>query len=295
VATSTGFARQKFSGGAVRAEIQHSAAALAIFRPKVRNDLARSAMTAAGNAWITTWLPQRFTPYVLRSPFGYGKRKGPWLATKLRTAEAGTSGVADAWKRIKARDFDGWDPWSTSPPPASLEKKWIDRNPNKYRLRGLGSLFLGDAARMRADLRKWAKARVREYAENMQSDGVINPLVASGKLRDTYSKTARPDVTATTKKLRMTIVIPRADRVSKTVGRVLGTLPYWEADFIAKNFIANFREMIRDGTIKYVDAKVARFTARQAGRNDRMESRKMAAQFRRKQSTQAALIAHGHD
>jgi hypothetical protein len=88
--------------------------------------------------------------------------------------------------------------------------------------------------------------------------------VASGKLRDTYSKTARPDVTSTTNKLRLTIVIPRADRVSKTVGRVLGTLPYWEGDFIAKNFIANFREAIRVATASATASATAKSEAANA-------------------------------
>ncbi len=294
------FARQRFAMGAVRAEITHQGKALAIFSVAVRNRLARAAFIQAGNSWITNFLPKRFTPYVMGGPFGYGKRKPAWLATKLRTTAKKSEGseLAKRWTSIKNRDFDGWDPWSSAPPPASLMQKWVDRNPEKYkRRRGVIGfvLQLNQSRKVVYDVRKWAKDRTKEYAASMQADGIILPLVRSGDLRDKFASKAHSSAIATRKRCRLTITIPRGDRQSQTVGRVLGTLPYWEGDFIAKNFIANFREAIKSGTIRHVDAKVASLTGAIAARKDRMETRRMASSFRRTQTAQAGRVMFGHD
>lgn len=286
------FAGQRFGRGAIRAEINYQAPALSIFRVSRRNALARTAFEKAGQAWITNFLPKRFTPYVMGGPFGYGKRKPAWLAAKLRTTKSGN--LLQKWETIKRRDFDGWDPWSSQPPPASLVQKWVERNPERYkRRRGVIGfvLQLSQSRSAMFHIRKWAKDRTREYAANFQADGIILPLVRSGELRDTHAKQARGVATATARRVRLTMTIPRGGRQSQVVNRVLSTLPYWEHDYITKNFIDNYREAIRIDTNEHRAGQFRAMATKTQDRAIALAARREATTARKAARSQASAAA----
>jgi hypothetical protein len=222
----------------LRVEIDAQGTAMALFDRRSRNGITRAALEAAGNKWLIVWHPKRFTPYVTRQPFGYPKRPIGLATAKLRADDA-TPDLRSAWMRIKNREFFGWDPWGHQPPPRKLEEWWIDRNRSRYGIIRRTRFRLGGVIKLaRKDIRRWAKKRTREYAGNLADDGMILPLVQSGQLRDKFSKQARAEATSTAKRSRLTIVMPRGDRQSSTVNRILTMLPYWEYDYIRRNFRA---------------------------------------------------------
>ena len=220
--------------GAIRARIEASRAALSLFRAAERNAIIRGALLVAGNRWLGAYKPLRFTDYVQRKPFGYPKRPVGLATTKLRTAKEPP--LSTIWERIKSTEFAGWDPWGSQRIPRQLEDAFLRRDKAKYTY-SVG-LFKGRThwRLLHEDIRKWAKGRTRERAANLAEDGVMLPLVQDGKLRDEYSKASRAHATATAKKARLTITIPRGDRQNKWAVRLLGMLPVWEFNSIVKWF-----------------------------------------------------------
>ncbi len=244
--------------GAIRARINASGAALALFRTGERNALIRDALVFAGNMWLGKFKPLRFTDYVQSKPFSYPKRPVGLATLKLRTAEKPP--LSTIWQRIVSRDFFGWDPWGPMRVPRELEKKIIDRDPSKYRY-SIGP-FKGRThwRIVHADVRKWAKAHAREYAANLADDGVMLPLVLNGNLRDEYSAQSKARATATTTKARLTITIPRGDRQNKWAVRILGMLPVWEFNEIVKWFGSALQQGLQRGI-------ASRFSASPDGRS----------------------------
>jgi hypothetical protein len=224
----------------MRVEIDAQGPALALFSARDRNAIVRTAQEVAGRAWIREFLPKRFTPYVTRRPFTYPKMPTGLAAVKLRTVTTGP--LAGTWQRIKAREFMGWDPWSSQAPPERLQLQWMQRNPGQYSKRyGVIARTLRmigrERKRLRADLRRWAKKRVREeIVPNLIKDEVIVPLVREGALRDRFSKASNARATATARRARLTITIPRGDRQAARVNTQLTRLPFWEFDFIRRQF-----------------------------------------------------------
>jgi hypothetical protein len=233
-------------GNGIRVEIDAQGPALKLFKTRERNALVRDAMAAAGGRWIhepvqgQSFLDKRFTPYVTRRPFGYPKEPVGLASRKLRLAEEGP--LVGMWQRICARNFHGWDPWSAKPPPERLQEEWMRRNPGEYTKRkGIIARTLRmigrERKRLRADVRRWAKQRVRkEIIPNLIKDELILPLVHEDKLRKGFSRGARARATSTTNRSRLIITIPRGNRQAATVNRVLTKLPYWEFNFIRKQF-----------------------------------------------------------
>lgn len=215
----------------IRVEINAQGTALRLFSARDRNATVREGLVSAGQAWLREFKPKRFTPYITRRPFTYPKLPVGLGAKKLRTAKAGP--LVGTWERIRRREFMGWDPWSDGAPPERLERWWKQRNPNEY------GWQIFARKRLRADLRRWAKKRVREeIVPNLIKDEMILPLVHEGKLRDLFSRAAAARATATTKRARLTITIPRGDRQAARVNTNLSRLPYWEFDFIRRHFRA---------------------------------------------------------
>lgn len=244
--------------GAIRARIDASGAALALFRVSERNRIIRQALEYAGNMWLFNFKPLRFTEYVQRKPFSYPKRPVGLATFKLRSAEEGP--LFDLWQQIKLKEFRGWDPWSPFPPPKDLEAKYLATNRSRFTIQSGRKKGGVNWKEMLQELRKWAKNRTREYAANLAEDGVMLPLVLTGTLRDEYSKTARARAVSTAKKARLTITIPRGDRQNKWAVRILGMLPVWEFNAIVKWF----DKALADGLNK---ALTARFQQSADGRS----------------------------
>jgi len=216
-----------------------------LFSTAVRNRIIRNALVAGGREWISLFLPLRFTKYITRGPFLYPKAPIGLASDKLRTAGKGP--LKAAWGRIKDRDFFGWDPFGLQPPPRKLEDWWMARNRSRYGdIRNTRFLIGGTVRKARKDIRRWAKQRIKEYVANMIEDDRIMPLVREGDLRDVFSKAASARATSTTKRARLKIVIPRANRVNARVGRTLSTLPYWEFDVIRRTFKSTLDAEIAD-------------------------------------------------
>lgn len=229
--------------GAIRARIIASGQALSVFRKGEQNKMIRAALVHAGNKWIEKFKPLRFTKYVTRRPFNYPKRPVDLAVLKLRKSEP-PSPLAFIWQRIKQRDFDGWDPWGKSPIPRSLEQKMMAQNPGLF-LYTLGKKRGGIHWRELWDhIRKWAKNRAREYADNFTEDGQILPLVMQGKLRDEYSAKSRAVATSTAKGARLTITIPRGNRQNKWAVSLIPLLPRWEEEAIVKWFDVELQRQI---------------------------------------------------
>lgn len=244
--------------GAVRARIEASGSALSLFRTGERNAIIRDALVFAGNAWLGKFKPLRFTDYVQRAPFGYPKRAVGLSTKKLRMATAPP--LSTLWEGIKKREFMGWDPWGSQPIPRALERQFYMRDRAKYTY---STGFKKGRIHWRilhADIVQWAKNRTREYAANLADDGVMLPLVMSGKLRDEYSATARATATATATRARLTITIPRGDRQNKWAVKILGMLPVWEFNAIVKWFGSALQEGLSRGLS-------SRFTASPDGRS----------------------------
>lgn len=225
---------------AIRVEIDAKGPALALFSTRHRNAIVRDALVVAGRAWIREFLPKRFTPYVTRRPFTYRKLPVGLAAEKLRSAERGA--LPAVWRNVVNQQFMGWDPWSSQPPPERLQLQWMQRNPNEYSKRkGIIARTLRmigrERKRLRADLRRWAKKRIREeVVPNLIKDEIILPLVREGDLRDRFSKAAQARAISTAKRARLTITIPRGNRQAATVNKNLTRTPYWEFDYVVKQF-----------------------------------------------------------
>lgn len=227
--------------GAIRARINASGAALALFRPGERNRIIREALVFAGNMWLGKFKPLRFTDHVQRAPFGYPKRPTNLATTKLRTAPRGP--LFDLWQGIKLREFRGWDPWSPISIPRALVDEFIRKDRARYTKKG-GRI---DWKELHADIRAWAKKRTREYAGNLAEDGVMLPLVMTGDLRDVYTRQSRATATATAARARLTITMPRGNRQNKWAVRILGMLPVWEFNQIVKWFDVAFSQGLAKG------------------------------------------------
>ncbi len=240
--------------GAIRARIEASGSALALFRAGDRNRLIRSALVESGNMWLAKFYGLRFTNYVQRQPFGYPKRAVGLATQKLRNAKKGP--LRDTWQRIKQREFFGWDPFdeTTHRMPAALITWWIQRNPGRYRKRrALGGFGIHTRKEIRHDIRAWARKRTREYAMNLSDDGVILPNVQSGDLRSGTFGAPRSSAIATAKRARLTVTMPRGDRQNKWTARSLGTLPHWEFDAI----VAAFGQSLTAGLSGALSSRIA--------------------------------------
>jgi hypothetical protein len=228
----------------MRVEIDVQGPALTLFSARDRNAVVRDAQVAAGRGWLREFLPKRFTPYVTRRPFTYRKLPVGLASAKLRGAEQKNIPPMPQWRGIINREFMGWDPWSSKAPPERLQLQWMQRNPNEYSKRkGIIATTLRiikrERKRLKQDLRRWAKRRIREeIVPNLIKDEIILPLVHTGLLRDRFSKAAQARAVATAKRARLTITIPRGNRQAANVNAQLTRLPYWEFDFIRHQFRA---------------------------------------------------------
>jgi len=222
--------------GAIRARIVESGGGLSLFRTGERNRIIRDALVSAGNQWLVKFRPTRFTSYVQRAPFGYPKRPTKLAIKKLRTAP----GLSQIWNGIVSSRFSGWDPFDDTANriPDALFRKWLAMNPGRYAKGrfGGGNVSMSAAKQAREDIRAWARKIAREHAANLAEDGKILPLVWSGDLRAEKFGKSHARATATQKMARLTITLPRGDRQSATVARIMGTLPIWEFNEIVKWF-----------------------------------------------------------
>lgn len=208
--------------GTVRWAIQAQDAALDFLLPKNRNEVIRQSMVGAGEAWIAMFLPKRFSDYVDRAPFPYpSHRLGFYLGKAKRM------GIV---KGICERLLMGWDPWSSSMPPATLITQWKAQHPGKYK-RAFAVLSTG----LVADLRANSKRRVMEVIDEMWGDGKFVPLVESGRARGVATSGARASATATATRQTLRIAVPFGRALNGTVGAVVRTVPKWEVASIAKN------------------------------------------------------------
>jgi hypothetical protein len=235
--------------GAIRARIDASGAALALFRPGERNRIVRESLVLAGKSWIKSFLPRRFSPYVKRAPFNYPKNNARMAITKLRSAESdGANELAAIYRRILSREFFGWDPWGNKPIPRELEDKWMSTNASRYgKARRARWLDGANIKKMHHDIRAWAKNKVRDYAVNLSADDVMLPLVYTGDLRDGAIAGARSRAISTASKTQLTITIPRGGRQNHWAVRILGELPGWEFDYIVANFGSALNASLQGG------------------------------------------------
>lgn len=222
--------------GPIRAQLVAKDGEMILFSRAERNAIVRAALFDGGEAWRAAFLPKRFTKYVEREPFCYGKRTAGFFAKKLREADGKSGVLSTIFTRICISRFFGWNPWDANQRiPDALIRKWKAENPGMYRnKRGLSVLSKTESKRMYADIRRWAKGVVREYAKNLDADGIILPLVLTGALRKLATGSSRTVPVSTASKQQIKLVIPVADRQADTVNRVLRTLPEWEIAYIAK-------------------------------------------------------------
>ncbi len=283
---------------AIRVELQARGPKMEfLFSTKERNSMVRRALVVAGRGWIAKFLPLRFTGYVTRAPFYYPKSPTGLGSSKLRTAQKGP--LAASWARIKESDFFGWDPFGDQAPPRKLQEWWMARNGSRYGWMRKTRFGLGMVVRkVRKDIRAWAKQRVKEYATNMIADGQILPLVREGDLRDVFSKSARAEATSTTRRSRLSVIIPRKDRVNARVGTTLSKLPYWEFDAIKADFVAALDAEISGGESRAAgllagrqQAKLAILANRQQARLDRRISAVVGKHERRADRRYDRMIA----
>ncbi|MBA3588517.1 hypothetical protein [Methylibium sp.] len=69
------------TAGPIRTVIQAKTMSLLSFLPAERNLILRTVMQAAGDFWIRTFLPKRFTPYARRLGYSVGRK---WQTSKER-------------------------------------------------------------------------------------------------------------------------------------------------------------------------------------------------------------------
>lgn len=242
---------------------------------KSRNTLIRSAFEGAGVAWISAFLPKRFTDYVRRQPFNYPKHGAGWLAKKLRSATKGD--LYTAWQKTKARDFMGWDPFADGAigkVPGLLLDMWIRDHPGMYKYRRLSRYIqIGEGNKVRADIMRWAKKRSYEIASNLSADGIMLPLVMDGTTREAALGGARSQATVTTKKARLTITIPRGHAIPQRYSDIISMLPEWEFNYIRQHFAANLKAAISPLANARMAGIMAGIATKKAASDARMESR----------------------
>jgi hypothetical protein len=204
---------------------------------KQMNDLMRNAMMHAAYRWRETFLPLRFTNYIQRAPFKY---LGPQGHTKMLASlgvdsngnpRPGVGGKGEITKITRAmfdREFFGWNPWSDQKIPAQLIAKFRAMHPGKYTWSITGA-FGG----MRADLRKWAKSRVKDMGRNLKADGVMKPLVLTGDSR-AAAMTGQIVARVTASKVRAEITAPAGGPRGSSYWRMIKTIPHYENAFFAK-------------------------------------------------------------
>lgn len=217
--------------------------ALMLFSPKDRNDIIRAAAVDAGEMWQAKFLPQRFTKHVARYPFGYGNKGAGFITVKVRKSQ--NPEIRSRWTAFVRYNFLGWDPWNASPPPLDLENRWRKENPNEYRTKNQGrDLQLQESARLRSDLRRWAKKLATTFAMMLDSQGLVLPLVDSGKLR-AGAGGARPKATSTTFKFTLRVPIPFPGPRNPIVPRILQTVPSWELAAVGAAMADTIASVIR--------------------------------------------------
>lgn len=240
--------------GAIRARIVESGAGLSLFHVRERSRIIRDALVSAGSQWLVKFRPTRFTSYVQRAPFGYPKRPTTLAIKKLRTAP----GLVQIWNGIVSSRFYGWDPFddTTNRIPDVLFRKWMAMNPGRYAKGrfGGGGVSMSGAKQARKDIRAWARKIARDYASNLAEDGKILPLVWSGDLRAEKFGKSHARATATHKRAQLTITLPRGNRQSATVARIMGTLPIWEFNEIVRWFGVALTAGIKTGLTPRISA-----------------------------------------
>lgn len=237
----------------VRARIEASGAALAIFKTSRRNAIIRDSMQMAAEKLVQNFWALRFTKYIQRQPFGYPKVAAKLAIKKLRSGKFENKGL---WQSVIAREFGGWDPWDNKRWQIPIEelRKFARRSPGKYKRKFVSSLISSDPVygltqdgwkELRADYRRWAKVRSLEIAQNLYEDEYIKPLVLSGTLRNSALTDVRIKSIAKTKKTQSTISTPREGRQNKWAVRVLGMISSWEFD----RFVRYFSEALKRNII----------------------------------------------
>jgi hypothetical protein len=222
--------------GTLRATWQFNKGQLAFMKTRDRNALFRNALVNAMTAWRAAFIPQRFTPYVKRSPFSYSLRGGEVAKAMASlglkrdgTARPGVGGhgpLAVTVRGIMTRETDGWNPWGPTIPPMSLMQRMADREGRKKP----ASFYANDA-------RAYGKKRLTEAFRNLYADGVMEPLVLTGDLR-AGAMNGKVSATATSNKLVGRVTVPFPGPRNARVSQIIRTVPHWEVGYIIRQFKA---------------------------------------------------------
>lgn len=217
-----GPARTDNRPGTMRAAIEAHGGATALFSAKDRNQLVRWAMIAGGDAWRSAFLPQRFTNYVMRRPFGYPKHSDGFFKNKARRM--------GLLKSLCDKFLQGWDPWAQGASfPFQLFLSWKRNNAGAYRQ------TRAENDRAKRDFRNWAKRLLMNQVAEMKAKGVFQPLVESGQLRESAISKSRATATATATRGNLTIKVPYPGARHPSVAGIIRALPEWEVRFISKH------------------------------------------------------------
>lgn len=267
----------------MRVEIQIADQQMRWLDRKSRNVIIRDSFQGAGQEWIPQYLPDRFTSYVRQAPFNYPKKHASWYAQKLRKASTGE--LHAIWARIKARDFMGWDPFAAGAYnhiPRQLVAKWVADHPGMYKTRRLSRFIqTGEGKKVHADLMRWAKKRVKEIANNLNTDGVMLPLVMDGVTRKAALSGAYAKAIATAKKAQLTITIPRGHAMPQRYADIISRLPEWEFNFIRQRFAARLASAMSPLANARLEKIRAGIAAKKAASDAKMEARVAARMQRR--------------
>jgi hypothetical protein len=226
--------------GAFHYEWKATYDSLSWMKKRQRQAALNRAGEHAGYMWRETFLTKRFDPaYIKRSPFKYS---GPGGISKAlaslgvnkdgspRPGVGGSGSLHDSVKGFLDRMFYGWNPYSSAKPPQQMVDEWKARNKGRGMWSASG-LFGGMYGQIRQD----AKAKFKEYANNLKSDGVMEPLVLTGKMRGTVF-TGQIVSRATPKGQTVKVSTPMPGPRSAAAVRVIKLVPEWERTYFARQY-----------------------------------------------------------
>jgi hypothetical protein len=238
---------------------------LAVFRPRDRNLILRGCLTEAGNAWITEYLPRRFTSYA-RTALGYYGPEHLSAAELYRAARA-----AGHVRAVQEAALQGWDPFRHFYPPVPHSQfppftRWYAAN--GYHAEG--ARYRSPGARrnwwihVRREFTRWARRLVRHQAlrrlgVNPDALPAKVPFLKTGDLRTTGLAGARSVATSTdTRGAQVRILIPRPHPMPASAGVVFARIPPAEEALIQDTFRATVDREIGQAQVRVGRGKLAK-------------------------------------
>ncbi len=200
-----------------------------------RNNLVRTSLVEAGQAWAAKFLGRRFTNYVRGAPFFYSLGVGGAIRKFRRMG---------LLKPLLDKEFMGWDPWSPAQPPRPLIEQYRRMHPE---VKGAFSRT-GNFTTLSKTIRRQAKEIVYDMVRDTMNKK-LRPLVETGETEKAATTGYRVSATATGAKQILRIAIPLGGPRNAIVGQTIRTMPDAEVSFVAKTWAAACSARLRGKNI----------------------------------------------